>query len=204
VIFARHSLVCTDLACQRGGHTIFEAVNFTLDAGSWLELRGPNGAGKSSLLRLLAGLDEPSHGVIAVSGRPPDQARGESMHFIGHADALKPGLSVQENLQFWSSYLGGASDVAKALDHFQLSALADVSAAQLSEGQKRRLGLARLVAIARPIWLLDEPSVGLDVQSLHSLRLALEQHIAQGGSAIVSTHADLGIAPTGRLDLGVA
>jgi heme exporter protein A len=183
---------------------VFEGVSFTLEAGSWLELRGPNGAGKSSLLRLLAGLDEPSHGGIAVSGRPPDQARGESMHFIGHADALKPGLSVQENLQFWSSYLGGASDVAKALDHFQLSALADVSAAQLSEGQKRRLGLARLVAIARPIWLLDEPSVGLDVQSLQSLRTALQNHIAQGGSAIVSTHADLGIASTSRINLGAA
>jgi heme exporter protein A len=195
--FPPASLNVSNLACHRGGRRVFVDVNFTLQNGEWLELRGPNGSGKSSLLRLLARLDEPAAGSISLS---TTDHRNEALHLIGHGEASKPALSVRENLQFWSDFLGGA-DVAQSLAAFNMKALADVPAALLSEGQKRRLALTRLALIPRPLWLLDEPSVGLDQTTLTQLQGAMRDHLQKGGMIIASTHVDLGLAPTKTLHL---
>jgi heme exporter protein A len=188
----------TDLACHRGGRQVFEGVSFSLGAGELLELRGPNGSGKSSLLRLIAGLDEPERGAIKLTGT---EYRNEALHLIGHAEASKPVLTVSENLQFWSDFLGGG-EVASSLSAFNMQALADVSASLLSEGQRRRLALTRLVLVRRPLWLLDEPSVGLDQAASEQLRGVMRSHLAQGGMIIASTHVDLGIVSQKSLQLG--
>jgi heme exporter protein A len=196
--FSETRLDVTDLACHRGGRQVFEGVSFSLGAGELLELRGPNGSGKSSMLRLIAGLDEPSHGAIKLSG---NEYRNEALHLIGHGEASKPVLTVSENLQFWSDFLGGG-EVASSLSAFNMQSLADVPASLLSEGQRRRLALTRLVLIKRPLWLLDEPSVGLDQSATEQLRSVMQSNLAQGGMIIASTHVDLGIVPDKSLQLG--
>jgi heme exporter protein A len=200
--FSPASLNVSNLACHRGGRRVFVDVNFTLQNGEWLELRGPNGSGKSSLLRLLARLDEPAAGQINFAGpeHRNEAYRNEALHLIGHGEASKPALTVRENLQFWSDFLGGG-DVAPSLAAFNMKALADVSTALLSEGQKRRLALTRLALIPRPLWLLDEPSVGLDQTTLTQLQGAMRDHLQRGGMIIASTHIDLGLAPTKTLQL---
>jgi heme exporter protein A len=184
-------LIATDLACSRGGRLIFSNLSFTLKSGDFIDLRGPNGAGKSSLLRLLAGFDQPASGSLVVSA---------PVIHIGHADAIKTALTVKENLDFWASCFG-SSETTKALAAFSLNALADDPAALLSQGQKRRLALARLIIANRPIWLLDEPTVGLDAASLENLRDLIHRHLANSGAVIAATHADLGIDPTATLEL---
>jgi heme exporter protein A len=198
--FSETRLDVTDLACHRGGRQVFEGVSFSLQAGELLELRGPNGSGKSSMLRLIAGLDEPSHGAIKLTGA---EYCNEALHLIGHGEASKPVLSVSENLQFWSDFLGGG-EVASSLSAFNMQSLADVPASLLSEGQRRRLALTRLVLIKRPLWLLDEPSVGLDQSATEQLRNVMQSHLAQGGMIIASTHVDLGIGPHKALHLGAS
>ncbi len=185
----------SNLACHRGGRRVFVDVNFSLQNGEWLELRGPNGSGKSSLLRLLARLDEPAAGSISLS---TTDHRSEALHLIGHGEASKPALTVTENLQFWTDFLNG-DEVAQSLAAFNLQALAHVQAALLSEGQRRRLALTRLALVPRALWLLDEPSVGLDQSTLTQLKSAMQTHLKNGGMIIASTHADLGLAPTKTL-----
>jgi heme exporter protein A len=196
--FTETRLDVTDLACHRGGRQVFEGVSFRLEAGELLELRGPNGSGKSSLLRLMAGIDEPSRGVIKLTGA---EYRNEALHLIGHGEASKPVLTVLENLQFWADFLGGG-DVASSLPVFNMQTLADVPASLLSEGQRRRLALTRLVLVKRPLWLLDEPSVGLDQSAATQLRNVMQNHLAQGGMIIASTHVDLGLTAHQTLQLG--
>ncbi len=154
-------LTAENLACERGGRTVFSNQNFSLGSGELLQLTGPNGSGKSSLLRLLASLSEPSHGKISLEGGAPDLTPGQQAHYIAHSDASKSALTVTENLKFWRDFIGGG-DLMRALQAVNLSALADYPVALLSAGQKRRLALARLALVPRAIWLLDEPSVGLD------------------------------------------
>ena len=153
-------LSAENLACERGGRTVFSNQNFTLGSGELLQLTGPNGSGKSSLLRLLANLSEPSHGKISLEGGAPDLTPGQQAHYIAHSDASKSALTVTENLIFWRDFLGGG-DLMRALQAVNLAALADYPVALLSAGQKRRLALARLALVPRAIWLLDEPSVGI-------------------------------------------
>jgi heme exporter protein A len=176
------------LACHRGGRRVFESVNLALAPGEWLELRGPNGSGKSSLLRLLAGLGMPEAGTISLGA----EERAQACHFIAHGDAFKTALTVLENLSFWAQFLGG-DDVDGALTSFNMTALADVPTAFLSEGQRRRLSLSRLKLVDRPLWLLDEPSVGLDEASLAQLRRVIADHLSRGGVMVISTHVDLGL-----------
>ncbi|MCA0044622.1 heme ABC exporter ATP-binding protein CcmA [Celeribacter litoreus] len=177
----------TDLAVSRGGLPVLEGLTFAVKAGEILVLRGPNGAGKTTLLRTLAGLQPPFAGAVTSD---PD-----AVAYAAHADGLKATLTVTENLSFWSGVYGGG-DIAPALKHFNLEALRDRPAGNLSAGQKRRLGLARLMVTQRPIWVLDEPTVSLDKASVAIFAEAVKEHVAKGGAAIIATHIDLGFEET--------
>lgn len=181
------------LACRRGERLVFEALDFDLPAGGCLVLTGPNGSGKSSLLRVLAGLTPPEAGILAWDGvRVADDpgAHRARLHFIGHADALKPHLSVAETVAFWAG-MRGAAPAAEALDRFRLGGLAETPCRLLSAGQRRRVALARLTAAPAPLWLLDEPSTGLDEDAVADLLDTIAAHRAAGGRIALSTHAAL-------------
>ncbi|OYX44393.1 MAG: heme ABC exporter ATP-binding protein CcmA [Rhodobacterales bacterium 32-67-9] len=181
-----------DLAVTRGGIAILDRVSFGLDAGEALILRGPNGIGKTTLLRTVAGLQPPRAGRMDL---PPEGAA-----YAGHADGLKATLSVTENLGFWAR-IYGQSDIAPALAAMELETLADRPAQNLSAGQKRRLGLARLLVTGRRLWLLDEPTVSLDAASVGLFAAAVRRHLAAGGAALMATHIDLGLDEARILDL---
>ncbi|MDU8945077.1 heme ABC exporter ATP-binding protein CcmA [Ovoidimarina sediminis] len=181
-----------DISCARGGVPILSGVSFSVGPGQALVLRGPNGIGKSTLLRTLAGLQP------ALSGRL--DAPEEGLAYAGHLDGLKAVLTVAENLVFWAEIFG-TRDIAPALRAFDLTDLADRPAQNLSAGQKRRLGLARLVVTNRPVWLLDEPTVSLDAASTARFRDLIADHLAGGGAAVIATHIDLGFEAE-TLDLG--
>src|SRR5271155_3696779 len=157
-------LSAVELACHRGGRDVFAGVSFAVAAGEALIVTGRNGAGKSSLLRCLLGLVRLAHGELTLDGGDGELGIAEQAHYLGHQDAVKPTLSVAENLRFWAGFFGVRSaDVAGALDAVGLKTLADLPAAYLSAGQRRRLSIARLLAVKRPIWLLDEPTSALDL-----------------------------------------
>jgi heme exporter protein A len=204
------AIAAENLACQRGGHVIVSGLSFEVRAGAALVLRGPNGSGKTTLLRTVAGYLTPASGGIRVIEADDFSAStGEDGHFhyIGHANGIKTRLSVVENVCFWQRYYGGGENLERAeaaLDAFGLLNLADFRAAYLSQGQARRLGLARLLAARRPIWLLDEPSVSLDAASTRLLEHAVANHLASSGLAIISTHLDLSLANANTLELGSA
>ena len=196
----RLAIKARDLACRRGGRLVFSGIDISLASGEGLLLEGANGSGKTSLLRVLAGLVAREAGDIVVEGGNDEKTLGEQAHYVAHADALKPQLSVAENLRFWADYLGGG-DVGAGLAAFGLAQIADLPAAFLSAGQKRKLALSRLVAVRRPVWLLDEPSVSLDKAARDRLSDLMGQHMAQGGIIIVATHLDLGVAFHKRLEM---
>ena len=173
-----------NLGVARGGVTVLEGVGFTLSPGSALVLRGPNGIGKTTLLRTVAGLQPPVCGSVSLA---PD-----AVAYAAHADGLKATLTVTENLAFWAA-IYGTDKVEVALARMNLLELRDRQAANLSAGQKRRLGLARLLVTGRPLWVLDEPTVSLDVASVQLFGDVLRDHLAQGGSALIATHIDLGV-----------
>jgi heme exporter protein A len=190
-----------NLRCDRGGRTVFTGVRFSVSAGQLLQLTGPNGSGKSSLLRLIAGLNEASEGSLAMDGGHADLTIGQQAHYIAHQDAVKTALTVEENLAFWRNFLGGG-DVGGALAAFDLARFSSFQAGLLSAGQKRRLALARLVLVPRALWLLDEPTVGLDTASLARLVAVMGGHLDKGGMIIAATHVPLGREPDVRLELG--
>jgi heme exporter protein A len=176
----------------RGGVRVLEDVSFGLASGAALVLRGPNGIGKTTLLRTVAGLQPPLAGRVAAA---PD-----SLVYAGHSDGIKATLSVAENLAFWARVFG-RREIAPALAAFELQPLADRPAGMLSAGQKRRLGLARLIVTGRPVWVLDEPTVSLDRDAVAMFARAVEEHLAGGGAALVATHVALGLDGAGVLDL---
>ncbi|MGB3146793.1 MAG: heme ABC exporter ATP-binding protein CcmA [Paracoccaceae bacterium] len=183
-----------DLSVARGGVTILTGISFELAAGQMLVLEGPNGVGKTSLLRVVAGL-QPAAGGQVVFGRGPG-----SVAYAAHADAVKPSLTVSENLSFWAA-IHGAGSIDPALEAMNLGALAHRPAQNLSAGQRRRLGLARLFLANLPIWALDEPTVSLDRASSALFAERLAAHLGKGGSALVASHIELGMATAERLDL---
>jgi heme exporter protein A len=193
------------LGCIRGGRTVFTNLHFAVSDGEVLILRGPNGSGKSSLLRLMAGLLGPETGSISWDGEALDQdpkAHGARLHYIGHLDAVKPALTVDENLSIWAALRAGdRSGVIPALTQFGLDRLVGIPARLLSAGQRRRLALARIVATPAPLWLLDEPTVALDASALAALEDAIATHRSGGGITVISTHMDLGLEQTNTLQL---
>ena len=178
------ALTVCDLVVGRGGVPVLAGLSFGLKAGRALVLRGPNGSGKTTLLRTVAGLQRPMAGTVETGE--------DSVAYAAHADGLKAALSLAENLQFWAAVFG-QRDIAPALRAFDLEALAARRAGQLSAGQKRRLGLARLVVTGRPLWVLDEPTVSLDAASVAQFGAAVRAHLGRGGAALIATHIDLGI-----------
>ena len=197
-------LLAKNIACNRGGRDVFAGVSFTVAAGEALMVTGRNGAGKSSLLRLIAGLVRIAAGRLELSGGEPDAPIGEQAHYLGHQDALKPSLSVAENLKFWTDYLGGATPVGVALDAVGLEPLAELPAAYLSAGQRRRLSIARLIAVTRPLWLLDEPTSALDTASQTRLAELMRAHLAGGGLIVAAAHGPIGLERARELKLGPA
>lgn len=195
------TLSARDLSCERGGRSIFEGLGFSVAGGEALLVTGRNGAGKSSLLRMIAGLLRIAGGTLSLEGGDPERSIGEQAHYLGHNDALKPSLTVEENLAFWTAWLGGAGDPREALAAVALDSLIGLPAAYLSAGQKRRLSIARVIAAKRPLWLLDEPTSALDTASQAMLLGLMRTHLAGGGIIIAATHLPLGLDGARELKL---
>jgi heme exporter protein A len=186
-------LVATGLACRRGDRLLFDGLDLCVEAGGALHLEGPNGSGKSSLLRLLAGLLRPAAGSITGGGR-----RG----FLGHDGALKPRQLLGSELAHWARLDDGLQRLPGAMAAMNVAALADVPCQHLSSGQRRRAGLARVIASGAELWLLDEPTAGLDTASAALLAAAMAAHRAGGGMIIAAVHGDIGLAAPQLLRLG--
>ncbi len=193
-----------NLACRRGGRLLFAGLSFAIGGGEMLMLRGPNGVGKTSLLRLIAGFIPPAAGRVDLSGGISDVPLAQQCHFVAHQNAIKPQLTVEENLRFWGGFLG-ADMRGGTLDHaiaaLRLDALRHLPGGVLSAGQKRRLALARIALAPRPVWLLDEPTVGLDVASQAALCDLMHRHLDNGGIIVASTHVDFGMPETTTLEM---
>jgi heme exporter protein A len=196
-------LIAEGLDCVRGGRTVFEGVAFSSASGESLCVTGRNGAGKSSLLRQIAGLVRIAGGTIAIEGGDPELSIAEQAHYLGHLDALKPSLSVRENLAFWAGYLGGSNaGVDAALAALDLAGLTDLPTAYLSAGQRRRLSIARLIAVPRPVWLLDEPTSALDAVAQQRFAELMRTHLAGGGIIVAAVHGSIGLDDVRELQLG--
>lgn len=187
-------LTGTGLRCVRGGREVFSRIDFTVAAGSALAVTGRNGAGKTSLLRLIAGLLPATDGAIVLHGGEDELTLAEQAHYLGHRDALKPALTVLENLLFFRDFPGGEPQSADAaLDAVGLARIAHLPAAYLSAGQRRRLSIARLLVLHRPLWLLDEPTSALDAAGQAAVAGLMARHLAGGGLIVAATHGPLGI-----------
>lgn len=217
-------LSAENLKVSRGGRLVLDGLSFKIDSGEALLLTGANGAGKTTLIRTIAGFLQASSGRLSMSDGDATVEIAEQCHYVGHLNAVKASLTVAENLAFWAKFLGAAAQspagamtdsdaprsaeqnqaktVEMALQRFNLTALRHIPAGYLSAGQTRRLGLARLLVVARPLWLLDEPTVSLDKASQAILARAVNEHIAAGGMAIAATHLPLGLADPRELRLG--
>jgi len=188
--------------CVRGGREVFPGLDFEARSGEALAVTGPNGAGKTSLLRIIAGLLAMAAGSIDLEGGGAELTLPEQAHYLGHRDAMKPALSVAENLSFWGDFLGGeAFDIRESLAAMGLDHAADLPAAYLSAGQRRRLSIARLLAVRRPVWLLDEPTSALDAAGQSLFASLMRDHLARGGLIIAATHTPLGV-DAGELRIG--
>jgi len=196
-------LVVTDLTVTRGGRTILSDVSFSVSVGEALIVTGSNGAGKTTLLQTVAGFLRPSAGAIRLAGGSPSQPILEQCHLFGHANGVKASLTASENAVFWAQYLGGSGTrTDAALERVGLAALADIPAGYLSAGQKRRLGLSRILLAERPLWLLDEPTAGLDAAGHEAVARMIEDHLGGGGLAVVASHLPLALERARNMRLG--
>jgi len=185
-------LVATGLSARRGGRLVFAGASLTIGPGEIYVLRGPNGAGKSTLLRVLAGRVRPDAGTLSFAGAG-DMRTATTL--LSHADGLKAALTTDETLSFWRDlYAADDARVAMAAKAMAVTAFRRQRASTLSAGQRRRVALCRLIIAARPIWLLDEPTAGMDGASVARVIAAIDNHAAQGGAAIIATHEALGFA----------
>lgn len=194
----------TNLHCTRSERRVFARLEFSVADGDILILSGPNGSGKSSLLRIMAGLLQPSEGAVCRDGediRDDFEAHCHDIRYAGHLDAVKPALTVAENIGFWASLYGHQPDIDRALSAFNLGYLGDIPGRMLSAGQKHRVNLARLAATPSKLWLLDEPTVALDAASVSCLEALLVEHQQAGGIAVLSTHTDMALENIKRLSI---
>jgi heme exporter protein A len=193
-------LVAEGLGGERGGRLIFSGVEFSLDDGESLVVTGPNGAGKSTLLRVVAGLLPVASGNVRIEGG--DEGVAGSVHYLGHLNAMKPTLTVAENLRFWTAFLGSPMlSLEDALDRVGLAAIAHLPFGFLSTGQRRRAAIARLLVSRRPVWLLDEPTAGLDADSERRFLDIMLEHLAAGGIIMAATHLPLDLREASQLRL---
>ena len=187
------SLIVESLTASRGGFALFENLSFELKAGAALRVTGPNGSGKTTLLRCLAGLVQPDAGRITIQSE-------NTFQYLAHLNGMKPQLTVAENLNFWAK-MQSSGNVTSAIETLNLTRLKDLPFSVLSSGQKRRVGIARLLLSPRAVWLLDEPTVGLDIVSISVFETVLENQLSEGGIVIAATHTPLGKANWQTLDL---
>lgn len=201
------TIAAAGFAVGRGRETAAGPLDFAVHAGEALVVTGPNGAGKSTLLRTLAGLLRPLSGGVTVAGATapdcePARTVAEIAHYVGHRNAMKPGVSVGDNLSFWRDYLGGGGrSIEAALAAIGLPDLAHLPFSYLSAGQQRRASLARLLVVERPVWILDEPTSALDAASQQRFGALMDAHLADGGIVIAATHQPLGMAAVRELRL---
>lgn len=199
-----------NLACVRGDRELFRDVNFSLEAGGLMQVRGPNGSGKTSLLRMLCGLSNPAAGEIRWSGTSIRALDGEyygAMTYIGHLSGTKDDLTVIENLRISSALAGfdiGVDQAKGALGHIGLRGREALPVKVLSQGQRRRVALARLLVCKTPLWILDEPLVALDVAAVKLIQELLEQHLREGGMVVMTTHQEIDITATSTTQLHLA
>ncbi len=201
------ALKIEELSLKRGNRLLIKNLSFSLNKGESLLVTGPNGVGKTTLIRSIAGFLEPLKGNISyLPETKPDheedeERRREHIHYIGHKNGIRTSLTVLENLEFWKSFFGSKTDLKKIIKTYFLESLINIPAGYLSAGQKRRLGLARLSIIERPIWLLDEPTVSLDEMSANIVANAASNHLKNGGILIAATHIPLEIPFTQHIQL---
>lgn len=191
------NLIVEGLSARRGGRTIFQDLEFSIKSGEAAVVTGPNGSGKSTLLRVIAGLLSLHKGKVAIEPEPPS-----AICYAGHKDGLKSALSVLENLDFWAKIYGvDQTATQQIIDRMALNAVADMPAGFLSAGWRRRAGLARLLLSGAPIWLLDEPYTALDTENVGRIDGVLEEHIGDGGIAVLATHQAPGFTPHHRIEM---
>ncbi len=193
------------LTCIRGGRTLFSGLSFSVKAREALIIRGANGSGKTSLLRVLAGLLAAEEGTLTwqgESGNPSNFLKG-AVHYLGHSDALKPYLTVRENLKIWGSLYGGSEKLEAASKKTGVFPLLEFPVKFLSEGQKKRVNLARFLTTPKPIWLMDEPAAGLDREGRALLAELINDHLQADGIVIAATHQELGLKKAKTLTLGI-
>ncbi|MDX8516112.1 heme ABC exporter ATP-binding protein CcmA [Mesorhizobium captivum] len=197
-------LIAENLGGERGGETVFSGIGFTLEKGEALVVTGPNGAGKSTLLRIIAGLLPASDGKVKIEGGGeafPSVA--SASHYLGHLNAMKTALSVEENLSFWRAFQGEPGlSVEEALATVGLGGLGHLPFGYLSTGQRRRASIGKLLVGRRPIWLLDEPTAGLDKASEERFAGLMRGHLQDGGIVVAATHLPLGLEGAKALRMG--
>jgi heme exporter protein A len=189
------------LEARRGERRIFGNLSFVVPQGNALVVTGPNGSGKSTLLKVIAGYIPAVSGTINLDGGDKEKPLGEYCQYLAHANALKPQMTVAENLRFWQGYLGAGEEVETALAAVGLPGIGDMPAAYLSAGQKRRVAIARLLVADRPVWLLDEPTAALDERSEKRFAAIVNAHLEKGGIVVAATHQALALTPALALDI---
>jgi len=198
-------LTARNLTAERGGETVFHDISFVLAAGDALVVTGPNGTGKSTLLKVVAGLLPATQGTVEVDGNEADQPGVAAIcHYLGHQNAMKTALTVAENLAFWRGFMGAPALAADdALAAMGLPDIGHLPYAYLSAGQRRRVAIARLLASRRPLWILDEPTAGLDAASERQFAALMQAHRAGGGMVLAATHVPLGLEDAAELRMAL-
>ena len=195
-------LKAENLAGERGGETIFANLSLAVETGETLVVTGPNGSGKSTLLRIICGLLQPEAGSVELADDSEVLPVRAACHYLGHQNAMKPALSVRENLSFWQKFNGArAFDIDEALDAVDLPGVEYLPFGYLSTGQKRRVSIAKLLVSHRPLWIVDEPTAGLDKASEVRFAELMRKHMQQGGMIVAATHIPLGLDGVKTLDM---
>lgn len=196
-------LIAENISGERGGEILFSGIDFAVESGQGLVVTGPNGTGKSTLLRIIAGLLPPAEGTVRLEGGEENGSVGAACHFLGHLNGMKTALTVRENLLFWQRFAGEPKlGLAEALDAVGLPGIDHLPFGYLSTGQRRRAAIAKLLLNHRPVWLLDEPTAGLDKASERRFGEVMEEHLGEGGIVIAATHLPLGIEGAQELRMG--